>query len=186
MEPAVVKVVTIPENVSVEIAGAVVTVKGPKGTLEKDFFNPRFSETVRIEKNGGVKITSASERRTHKAIAGTIQSHVENMITGVSVGYKYVMKITYSHFPLTVTVKDKEVQIKNFLGEKGLRIARIIGDCSVKTDKEEITITDISKDDVGQTASNIEQACRITGRDRRIFQDGIFIAGKYLQNGEEL
>ena len=121
-----------------------------------------------------------------RAVVGAIAAGIRNAVTGVTSGYKYSMKIFYSHFPLSVTIKGDEIQIKNFLGEKGARLARIVGDSKVVVDKDEIFVTGTDSEKVGQTCANIEQACKISKRDRRVFLDGIYIHKKFLQTGEEV
>ena len=44
--------------------------------------------------------------------------------------------------------------------------------------KVHVVITGVDREKVGQTAAIIERACRVTGRDRRVFQDGIYIVSK--------
>ena len=69
--------------------------------------------------------------------------------------------------------------IDNFLGERSPRKAKIIGDdVKVSVKGEDVTITGINKEHVGQTMANIEQATKIKGRDPRIFQDGIYLVDK--------
>lgn len=181
-----IKEIEIPENVSVEIDKKVVRIKGPKGELEKDFNNPRFNKMITIEKGKGIVIKSSSEKRDIKAVVGTIHAHIKNMIIGVTTGFRFTMEIFYSHFPINITVKDKKVEIRNFLGEKGARIAKIVGNVEIKVEKNNVILTGISIEDLGQTASNIEQACKLSKRDRRIFLDGIYISGRYLQSGEKI
>ncbi len=179
--------IEMPPEVSVTISGMKVKVSGPKGELTKSFDDPRLNRMVAVEKSdNSVVVKTSSQKRKMKAVAGTIAKHIKNMALGVTTGYKYTMKILYTHFPINVTVKDKEVQIRNFFGEKGARVAKVVGKVDVKIDKDEITLTGINIEDVGQTAANIEQACRLSGRDRRIFQDGIYITGRFLQSGEKL
>jgi len=170
------KKVAIPEGVDLEIKGRTVIVTGQKGKIERNFNDPRFNKKIEIKKEGNNFIvkTELLDRKT-KAFAGTVASHIKNMILGVTKGFCYVLTINYVHFPMTVEIKDNKVLIRNFLGEKGYREAKIIGKPEVKVDKDKIIITGINKEDVGQTSSNIEAACRISGRDRRVFQDGIFI-----------
>ena len=79
---------------------------------------------------------------------------------------------------MTVKVKGKKLEIKNFLGEKVPRIADIVNDVDVKIEGDEIIITSANKEAAGQTAGNFEKATRITNRDRRIFQDGLWIIQK--------
>ena len=177
----------IPEGVNVEIKEKEVKVSGQKGEITKDFNDPRFNKLVTIEKDGNkFVVKSSSEKRKIKAFVGTINSIVKNLILGVSIGFKFTMKVFYAHFPMNITVKDNEVHIKNFLGEKGARIAKIIGNTQVKVEKDTVVLTGIEIEKIGQTASNIEQACKLSKRDRRIFNDGIYISGRFLQTGEAL
>lgn len=180
------KRIAIPEKVEIKIEDRKVIVKGPKGELLKNFDNPKFNKAITIENDGEFVIKTESEERKIKAMVGTIASHVKNMITGVTTGFKYTMKIFYSHFPMSVTVKDSEIHVKNFLGEKGARIAKISGKTEISVDKENIVLTGNNVEDVSQTAANIEKSCKLSKRDKRVFQDGIYISGKFLQSGEEI
>lgn len=176
----------IPQGVEITVDGKTVTVKGPKGVLSKDFGNPSYNHLVLIEKNSGISISVARDKRKMKAIVGTIRAHINNMVLGVTDGFRYTMKILYSHFPITAEVKGDEIHIKNFLGEKGARIARISGKTDVKISKDELTLAGINIEDIGQTAQRIEQACRLSGKDRRIFHDGIFLAERCTQSGQKI
>jgi large subunit ribosomal protein L6 len=53
-----------------------------------------------------------------------------------------------------------------------------VGDSLVAIKGDELIVTGINKEHVGQTAANIEQATRIKGRDPRVFQDGIYLTEK--------
>jgi len=170
------KEVKVPEEVKVEIYGNSVKVTGPKGELEKSFVVPKDIKIELVE--GKVKVFTENERRRIKAIAGTIAAHIRNMIEGVTKGYVYKLKIIYSHFPITVKVEGDRVIVQNFLGERKPREAKIIGNTKVEIKGQEIIVSGIDIDAVGQTAGNIEQATRIVGKDRRVFQDGIFIVSK--------
>ena len=92
--------------------------------------------------------------------------------------FKYKLKIVYAHFPITAKVEGKKLLIQNFLGEKSPRVAKIVGDVNVKVEGDEVTVEGINKEEVGQTAINIEQATVVRYRDRRTFQDGIYIFSK--------
>nr|AJS11802.1 50S ribosomal protein L6P [uncultured archaeon] len=180
------KTVPIPDNVQIEVKGLQVTVKG-NGELSRDFADPRLNGLIKIEKKDSmIHVSDSGDSRKVGANVGTIAAHIKNMILGVTAGFKYTMKIMYTHFPLTVSVSDDEIQIKNFFGEKGSRTAGIVGKTEVKVDKEHIILTGASVEDVGQTAANIERACKLTGRDRRIFQDGIFLTDRQLKTGEKV
>lgn len=173
------KKIAVPEHVDVIVEGKKIIVKGSKGSLEKNFSDPRFVRTLEIEKHGReVVVKSSKNTKKHRAMVGTIEAHLKNMFIGVSSGYVYRMKIFYTHFPINISVKDSEVQIRNFLGEKGARTAKIAGKAEVKLDKDELVLTGTDKEELGQTAANIEQACKISKRDRRIFQDGVYLASR--------
>ena len=88
------------------------------------------------------------------------------------------MTIVYAHFPMQVKVEGKTLVIGNFLGEKKPRVAKILGDTDVKVSGNEVIISGINKEDVGQTAANIEQKTKIRRFDPRVFQDGIYIVQK--------
>ena len=173
------KIIEIPNDVQVEVENFKVVVKGPKGNLEKNFYSPLFKRDILFQKNENkITISTKSKKRKVKAMIGTMESVIKNMIAGVKEDYSAKLKIVYMHFPFTVKVSGKEVIISNFLGAKSSRKARIIGECKVEIQGDEVTVTGISKEDVGQTAAQLERATWIKKRDRRVFQDGLFITKK--------
>ena len=176
------KIINIPEGVEIAVDEREILVKGPKGEIRKNFDYPRYNKVVSISRSvNAVKVSSESDKRKIKAIVGTFSRHISNMILGVTKGFRCTMKVYYSHFPISVSVKGNEVHIKNFIGEKGARVANIVGSVSVNVGKDEIIVSGTDVESVGQTAANIEQACALSRRDRRIFQDGIFISEKSLE-----
>ncbi len=173
------KTVLIPEGIEIKLENFRVFVKGKNGNLEKDFHSPIFREEVSIEKlENSIKIFTKSDKRKFKSEVGTIASIIQNMIKGVTEGFTYKLKMIYMHFPMTVKVSGKEVIVSNFLGEKQPRKSDIVGESKVEVNGDEIIVTGISKEDVGQTAANIERATWIKSRDRRVFSDGIFVTEK--------
>jgi large subunit ribosomal protein L6 len=69
--------------------------------------------------------------------------------------------------------------VNNYFGEKVPRAAKILDGVNVKvSNKTEITVSGIDKEAVGQTAANIERCTTIKNRDRRVFQDGIYLLNK--------
>ncbi|MFP4655410.1 MAG: 50S ribosomal protein L6 [Methanohalobium sp.] len=167
--------IPIPEDITVSLDGKYLTVTGPKGMNKKFMWYPGV---VIKPTDSEITIDALSTRRDKKAIIGTFAAHVRNMITGVTDGFEYRMKVVYSHFPMQLKVDGNKFLISNFLGEKKPRVANIVGDTTVKVDGDEIVITGINKEDVGQTAANIEQTTKINRFDPRIFQDGIYIVEK--------
>ncbi len=167
----------IPDGVNIIVKNLEVSVKGTKGEISRDFSDPRYNSKITIEKNyKELLFTSTSEKKKDRAVLGTIHAHVKNMVRGVKEGYEYKMTIFYSHFPITLEIKGDKIMIKNFLGEKSIRTARIIGKTKVEVKKNDVILTGINREDIGNTASNIERACRIGRKDRRIFFDGIYLS----------
>ncbi|HET8686706.1 MAG TPA: 50S ribosomal protein L6 [Methanosarcina sp.] len=175
MVKEVARTITIPEGVSVSLSQGVFIAKGPKGTVERKFWYPGIKIEVREE---DVLVDAESSRKEQKAMVGTFTSHIKNLITGVTEGFECKMTIVYAHFPMQVKVDGKTLIIGNFLGEKKPRVAKILGETKVKVTGNEVTISGINKEDVGQTAANIEQKTKIKRFDPRIFQDGIYIVQK--------
>jgi large subunit ribosomal protein L6 len=166
------KTVEIPEGVDVKIDGRVITISGEKGTLTKDFSHAPIS--IQKEENL-IKIRTEWPRKKEAAIVGTVSSHIQNMIIGVTKGFTYKLKIVFSHFPISVKVEDKKVLIENFTGERSARIAKILGDAKVAVKSEDVIVQGINLEEVSQTAANIEQATRVKVKDPRVFLDGIYV-----------
>jgi len=169
------KTVQVPDDVEVTIEGRKVTVKGVKGTLTRDFSHAPFS----IELQGKtIRIWTEWPRKKEAALVGTIYSHIQNMITGVRKGFTYKLKIVFSHFPISVKVKDKTVLIENFTGERSARKVKIVGDVQIKVQSEDVIVQGINLEDVSQTAANIEQGTKVKKKDPRVFLDGIYVYEK--------
>ena len=166
--------IEIPEGINVNLDGGV-TVKGSKGQLKRKFNYPNV--IIKKEDDKIVLETNFPKKRD-KAMLGTIRSHINNMIIGLTDGFTYNMKIVYAHFPMTVKAAGNKVTIENFLGERYPRTAKIVGDAQVQVKGDEVIVTGINKEEVGQTMANLEQATKIKGRDPRVFQDGIYFVSK--------
>ena len=168
--------IEIPEGVEV-IIDDEVSVKGPNGEISRKFTYPNVTIT---KEDNTVVLETAFPKKKDKSMIGTTKAHITNMIIGVTVGFTYHMKIVFAHFPMAVKVQDKEkiVTIENFIGERHPRTSKIVGDAKVSVKGDEVTITGVNKEDVGQTMANLEQATKIRGKDPRVFQDGIYLVSK--------
>ena len=171
-QPEVSRIIEVPEGVAINLEGKKVTVKGAKGTLERDFsFIP-----VSINAEGNtVRVWAEWPRKKEAALVGTIHSHIQNMISGVQKGFTYKIKIVFSHFPISVKVQGKTVLIENFTGERRARKAKIIGDVKVKVEAEDVVVQGLNLEDVSQTSANIEQGTKVKRKDPRIFLDGLYV-----------
>jgi large subunit ribosomal protein L6 len=170
--PEISRIIQIPDGVVVSIDGYKVTVQGKKATLTRDFSHAKVS----LETNGKtVRVWAQWPRKKESALVGTIESHIKNMITGVTKGYTYKMKIVFSHFPITVKLQGRSVMVENFTGERRARKADILGDVKVTLETDDIIIKGTALEDVSQTAANIEMMTRVTNKDPRVFLDGIYV-----------
>jgi len=167
--------IKIPEGIEVNLDENTLTVNGPEGENKRTF---DAAKLVFEKKDNEIIIGSKKATKREKKMMNTIKAHIENMIEGVQKKFEYKVKICFIHFPITVEIKENEAIIKNFLGEKIPRKLRIPKGVEVKIDKEIISISSPNKELAGQAAANFEKATRIKMKDRRIFQDGIFIINK--------
>ena len=161
--------VKIPEGVTVEVNNHEVTAKGPKGEVKK-----KFSAVIDLEKGDNEITVKGSEKE--RAYIGTVNALLENMFHGAKEGYMQSLKVLHAHFPVTLEVKGDRVLIKNFIGEKHPRKARIMGDAKVEVKGQNVTVSGPDKEAVGQTVANLKAALKIREKDPRIFQDGIYKA----------
>ena len=173
----------VPEGVKVHIKTRQVTVEGPRGTLKKDLghlavsFQQPSENVIKIEMHHGARKNVAALR--------TVRSLVNNMIIGVTKGFKYKMRYVYAHFPINVNLdKDNDtglwvVEIRNFLGEKLIRRVQMAEGVDVeasKNVKDELVLTGNSLENVSQSAADIQQICRVRNKDIRKFLDGIYVS----------
>jgi large subunit ribosomal protein L6 len=167
--------VDLAEGVTASVDGRVLTVKGPLGKVSKNLHKIHVDMAVEGAK---VKLTPFSDKKQDVVSTNTVSSIVRNMVTGVTEGYLYRMKVVFAHFPVTVKVKGDTVVVENFMGERSARTTKIVGDCKVTVDGDDIIIKGVSLEDVGQTSANLEQATKIKRKDQRIFLDGIYVYEK--------
>ncbi len=176
--------IDIPKGLSVTIDDSKqITIEGEKGKVVKDFSHAKSLDITVNKEDGKMTINAPFPKKREISMAKTVKNLILNCFSGVQEQYIYKMKIVYSHFPITVEAPkrgDDKVLIKNFIGERAPRVTNAVGDVSIKTDKEEVVVTGCDKESVGQTCANIQLKCRIRDKDKRVFQDGIYVFAKYL------
>ena len=144
------RVLTIPENVNVDVVDNTVTVKGPKGELKLDLIK---TLKVNVEENK-LTVEKLKEDKFTNQMHGTTNANINNMIIGVSEGYKKGLEIIgvgyrfqvqgnvltvnagYSH-PVKITVPE------------GLTVEAV--------SNTEIVVKGINKELVGEFAANIRK-----------------------------
>jgi len=166
--------IDVPDDVTVTVDDEV-TVDGPEGTITRTLTHPEIE--IHLE-DDNVVVEAIEPTRKVAALVGTFTGHLENMVAGAAEGFEAQLQIVSSHFPIKARVEGDEVVVGNFLGEKAPRKARILGECDVQVDGENIAVNGPNKEHVGQTAVNIERATKVSGYDPRVFQDGIYITKK--------
>jgi large subunit ribosomal protein L6 len=167
--------IELPPGVTANVKGRELFMKGPNGSATKVF--QRIPVDVEVQ-GTEVTIRPFTGKKKDVISANTVSSIVRGMVHGVTKGYTYKMKLVFAHFPVTVKVKDDQVVVENFMGERSPRLAKILTGCKVTTEGDDIIIKGASLEQIGQTAANVEQATRIKRKDQRIFLDGIYVYEK--------
>jgi len=158
--------VIIPENVNVTKEKNTIIVEGKNGKISKDF--TKIPITLVFE-NNKIIIHPPGQRRKDLALINTVKSIISSMIKGVETGFTYKLKIIFSHFPISVKVKEKKVIVENYFGERSMRISKIVGVTQVVVTGEDVIVKGPSLEDVSQTATNIESSTKIKNKDQRVF-----------------
>ncbi|MEW5298862.1 MAG: hypothetical protein WDW38_000403 [Sanguina aurantia] len=178
--------VTIPSNVTIEVKGRAVRVKGPRGTLQRDFRHLSVDMFL-IEEEGEkkLKVECHFGRKKRLASIRTACSHVQNLITGVTKGFEYKMRLVYAHFPINISIEQKGavVEVRNFLGEKRVRVITMLPGVTIaRSDavKDELILIGNDVENVSRSAALVGQSCLVRGLDIRKFLDGIYISERGL------
>jgi large subunit ribosomal protein L9e len=179
-------VISIPSGVSIEVKSRAVRVKGPRGTLQKDFKHLGVDMYL-VEEDGEKKLKVDLHLGKKKQLASirTVCSHVQNMITGVTKGFEYKMRLVYAHFPINISIEKKGevVEIRNFLGEKRVRVVNMLPGVTIARSeavKDELVLSGNNVENVSRSCALIHQSCLVKKKDIRKFLDGIYVSEKGL------
>lgn len=167
--------IDIPAGVQFSSEKRKIAAKGPAGHIERPF--PAKRVDIKVEGNK-ISIKPKDKSADARMIAGAFNAHIRNMIAGAQKPYVYKLKVTYTHFPVTVTASGSEFVVQNFLGSKKHRKIKLFPGAKVSIQGDIITVESPDLELAGKTASSMEKCTRITNRDRRVFQDGIYITQK--------
>ncbi|CAG9463815.1 unnamed protein product [Pedinophyceae sp. YPF-701] len=174
--------VPIPEGVTVEAKARKITVKGPRGELHKELKHMAVDIFV-TEKDGKPIVKVAKHFGTSKQVSSirTACSHIKNMILGVTKGFQYKMRLVYAHFPININLEKKGtvVEIRNFLGEKRVRIVNMLPGVTCEKDanvKDQLVFTGNSIENVSRSCALINNCCLVRNKDIRKFLDGIYVS----------
>ena len=163
----------IPEGVTVEVNGNVVTVKGSKGEL-----NLTTSDLVTVEvKEGMIVVTRKNETIPARQIHGTTNANIRNMIIGVSEGYSKSLEIVGVGYRFNL--KGNKLVIN--AGYSHPVEVEIPSDLKVKVEgNNQVIVSGISKERVGEFAANI----RKVRKPEPYKGKGIRYAGEHIRRKE--
>lgn len=168
------KTITIPAGVEITVAdGNEVTVKGPKGTLTRQF-NKDLG--INIE-NGILTVTRPNDEKHTKQLHGTTRALINNMVEGVHEGFKRELEIVGIGYRAAMSGNKLTLNIGyshpiEFTAEEGLTI-----ECPSATS---IIVSGIDKQRVGEMAANI----RATRKPEPYKGKGIRYKGEHIRRKE--
>ncbi len=142
--------IAIPAGVDVNINGQDVTVKGPKGTLSHTVIEPI---AVAIE-GSEVLVTRPNDERRNRAMHGLSRTLINNMIIGVTEGYKKQLEITGTGY--RVVAKGKDMEFSLGFSHTILVPAPEGIEFTVES-QTKFTVAGIDKQLVGETAARIRK-----------------------------
>ena len=171
--------ISLPEGVNASLDGNNVTISKDGNSVSREFRHPRV-DVKNVD--GSLQVFCDLPRRSERALAGTWNAHLTNMVKGIDTGFEYRLQAVYSHFPMTIKVQGNQLTVTNLFGEKVPRVAKLPwspSEVEVRVEnKTDVIVKGADREKVGQTAANIERSCAIKKRDRRVFQDGIYVVSK--------
>ncbi|MCF2626146.1 50S ribosomal protein L6 [Fusobacterium perfoetens] len=142
------KPIVVPAGVTVTVDGHKVTVKGPKGTLTKEF---NKNLTIALE-DGHVVVTRPNDSIEMRALHGTTRALIHNMVVGVSEGFKKVLNLVGVGYRAALKGKGLELA----LGYSHPVIIDEVPNITFAVEKNTTIIVEgIEKDVVGQVAAII-------------------------------
>ncbi len=139
--------IPIPDGVKVNIQGNTITVEGPKGKLSMDF-HPDMKVVV---ENNQIRVERPTERAFHKALHGTTAALIRNMVKGVTEGFTVVLEVHGLGYRAAVKGNNLELN----LGKSHPDIYPIPKDIKIEVKGNEIHVSGIDKQKVGQVAAEI-------------------------------
>ncbi|PYZ91871.1 50S ribosomal protein L6 [Salipaludibacillus keqinensis] len=167
------KPVEIPSGVEVKIDNTTVTVKGPKGELQREIHH----EMIVKQEDNTITVGRPSDHKEHRALHGTTRSIINNMVEGVTKGFEKKLELVGVGYRAQKTGNKLVLNVGlshpvEFVQEDGLEI-----EVPANT---QITIKGIDKERVGALASNI----RATRRPEPYKGKGVRYEGEYVRRKE--
>lgn len=142
--------VSVPSAVDVQIADGVVTVKGPKGTLEHRIPSPL---EVSLEE-GTLVVTRPNDERDSRSLHGLTRTLLSNLVTGVTEGYEKKLEIVGTGYRVIAKGKDLEFAL-GF--SHPVVVSAPDGITFTVESATKFSVSGIDKQQVGEVAANIRK-----------------------------
>ncbi len=147
------KPISIPSGADVAITNGTVSVKGPLGSLSRNFKSPI---AITMEE-GALILTPKDHSVTTRMLWGTYASHLQNMLTGVTTGYEKKLLIEGVGYKWEVKGKDLTLA----LGFSHHVSIPIPDGLTVTSEKNTLTIKGFDKESVGEFAARIKSLKKV-------------------------
>ncbi|KAG3271032.1 hypothetical protein H1C71_023821 [Ictidomys tridecemlineatus] len=160
--------VDISENVNSTLKGSTVLVKGPRGTLWRDFNHINVELSFLGKKKKRLRVDKWWGNRKELATVHTMCSHLENMTKGVTLGFHYKVRSVSAYFPINVFIQENEIRMKTGIA------------CSVsQTQKDKLIFEGNDIELVMNSAALIQQATTVKKKkDIRKILDDMYVSEK--------
>ena len=162
----------IPEGIKADYTNGVLALSKSGGSIARLLTRPRVVVTL---KGNEVTFTSLKANKIQVKEIRSLLAHIKNMVKGLDKKFTFALEACNVHFPMTLKVEAGRLVINNFLGEKTPRYARIEKNVEVDVKGPKVTVSSHDLEAAGRTVSLIERSTHVRNRDRRVFQDGIFL-----------
>ncbi len=141
--------ITVPAGVEVKVdANNHITVKGPKGTLERDLV-PQIKVEVA---EGVINVTRPNDEKQNRSLHGLTRTLVANMVTGVTEGYKKTLEVNGVGYRCT---KEGNKLVMNIGYSHPVNVEEIDGISIEVPNPNTVVINGIDKQKVGQFAADV-------------------------------
>jgi large subunit ribosomal protein L6 len=143
--------ISVPAGVSVDIDGATVTVKGPKGELSHEVASP--IEVAKAE-DGNLQVTRPDDERTSRSLHGLTRTLVNNMVIGVTEGYSKALEISGTGY----RVAAKGTSLEFALGYSHPVVVEAPEGITFAVESPtKFSVSGIDKQRVGEVAANLRK-----------------------------
>ena len=162
--------IPVPSGVDVTIEGRQVTVKGPKGTLSRAL----HPDMTLSREDGTLVVTRPTEQKTHKQLHGLTRTLVNNMVVGVTDGYRKGLEITGVGY--RAALNGRKLQL-NLGYSHQIEIDPPEGITFEVENPTRLAVVGIDKELVGQIAAKV----RATRKPEPYKGKGVRYAGEYIR-----